>query len=249
MHYKQMTAIAAWHRFLVFACILLCVVVGMGDAAAADRAARAAARVKPSLVAALESAQLAWGAPLYIRVCKEEKDMEIWVQERGKKTYRLFRTYKIAYHSGSLGPKEKVGDGQVPEGFYHTDRASLNPASSYHLSFNINYPNALDRSLRRTGNLIMVHGNVVSIGCLAMTDAKIEEIYTLVEAALAHGQRRIPIHIFPFHMTPARLAAAEGGAWVPFWRDLLPAWQAFAGTRLPPATGHRAGRYTVTSPP
>ena len=77
----------------------------------------------------------------------------------------------------------------------------MNPNSQFHLSFNIGYPNDFDRAHQRTGTAIMVHGNRVSIGCLAMTDEKIEEIYTLCDAAHHGGQPFFRVHIFPFRMT------------------------------------------------
>lgn len=80
------------------------------------------------------------------------------------------KRYPIA--AWSTGLKMKEGDRQTPEGFYEVEPSGLNPRSNYHLSFNIGYPNAYDRSLNRTGSFIMVHGRDVSIGCLAMTDSR-----------------------------------------------------------------------------
>ena len=53
----------------------------------------------------------------------------------------------------------------------------------------------------RTGSQLMVHGDCVSVGCYAMTDEAIEEIWTLMQAALEHGEGTVPVHIFPFPMT------------------------------------------------
>ncbi len=88
----------------------------------------------------------------------------------------------------------------------------MKPDSRYHLAFNLGYPNAFDRALGRTGSLIMIHGNRVSIGCLAMTDEKIEEIYTLCAAAHANGQAMFRVHVFPFRMTAGRMAKAAGSS-------------------------------------
>jgi Flp pilus assembly protein TadD len=79
----------------------------------------------------------------------------------------------------------------------------MNPRSQFHLSFNLGYPNAYERAQGWTGSALMVHGACASIGCYAMTDAAIEEIYTLVERALIGGQGRVPVHAFPFRMTVA----------------------------------------------
>ncbi|WP_257390938.1 L,D-transpeptidase family protein [Snodgrassella alvi] len=107
--------------------------------------------------------------------------------------------------SGGLGPKKAEGDGKSPEGFYAMRKSLLNPNSNYHLAFNIGYPNAYDRSKSYTGSYIMIHGKCVSIGCYAMTDNGIEEIYALVIQALSSGQTQVPIHIFPFKMNTANM--------------------------------------------
>ena len=87
------------------------------------------------------------------------------MQEEGKKTFKLFKTYPICHYSGGLGPKLKEGDLQAPEGFYSVTKNKLNPNSRFHLSFNLGFPNALERSLGRTGSFLMIHGGCFSTGC------------------------------------------------------------------------------------
>ena len=178
----------------------------------------------------------ALGAPVFLRIFKESSELELWVQPEGAATFELAATWAVARWSGELGPKQQEGDRQAPEGFYYTDSGSLNPNSSYHLSFNINYPNAYDRSLGRTGSWIMVHGGKSSIGCFAMTDPVIEVIYGAVEEALKNGQEAVPVHVFPFRMTEERLAdVAEDHPWRAFWLDeLLPEYQRFEKERSDP---------------
>ena len=79
----------------------------------------------------------------------------------------------------------------------------MNPQSSEYLSFNIGFPNAFDQSLGRTGSFLMVHGGCRSVGCYAMTDYGIEEIYGLVYEAFQGGQAKIQLQAFPFRMTTA----------------------------------------------
>lgn len=112
--------------------------------------------------------------------------------------------------------------------------SGLNPRSNYHLSFNIGYPNSYDRFLNRTGSLIMVHGRDVSIGCLAMTDPGIEELYTMVEQAMAAGQKSVPVQIYPFVPTPARLIQEKDSPHAAFWSLLARAWK-WTETRHAPA--------------
>lgn len=213
-----------------------------------ERLEEVRARVEAPLKGALATADLRLGSPVYLRVLKEEKELELWMQPTEGEPWALFRKWRIANYSGTLGPKQKEGDMQAPEGFYEVGIKQLNPMSSFHLSFNIGYPNAYDRHHGRTGSLIMVHGSNVSIGCFAMTDPVIEEIYLLVEAALKAGQKTVPVHVFPFRMTEERLAQAEseGSAWAGFWRDeLRPGYEAFEKTGQPPMVRVVDGRYEV----
>lgn len=177
-----------------------------------DRSEAAKKRVAPRL-------EKLFGCPVYLRAFKEEEELELWVQQSG--TWHLHRTYPILGQSGDLGPKTAEGDEQVPEGFYAVTPRGMNPCSSYHLSFNIGYPNAYDTTQGRTGSLIMIHGNNCSIGCLAMGDPAIEEIYTLVAEALrAAPEHPVPVHIFPFRMTAARLSAEADSPHIDFWHYL-----------------------------
>jgi murein L,D-transpeptidase YafK len=136
--------------------------------------------------------------------------------------------------SGTLGPKLAEGDGQAPEGFYFVTPDRMKPDSRYHLAFNLGFPNAYDTAHGRTGSFLMVHGNRVSIGCFAMTDPKIEEIYTLCAAALTHGQPFFRVHVFPFRMTPERLAQTAGQPWHDFWQNLKQGYDWFETNHLPP---------------
>lgn len=211
------------------------------------RAGQAAARVEPRLRQELRDAGLEFGAPVFLRIFKLESQLELWVSDGTQ--YRRFRTYPICEYSGELGPKQRVGDRQAPEGFYTVRLGQLNPYSSYHLSFDLGYPNAYDRAHGRTGSLLMVHGSCVSIGCYAMGDGNIEEIYTLLAAALANGQSGVSVHAMPFRFdrpdTQARMQASE---WKQFWSQLQAGWDAFEARRIPPRVSVDAGRYLVSTP-
>jgi murein L,D-transpeptidase YafK len=191
---------------------------------------------------ALLAQQLSWGNAVFLRVFKEESQLELWV--KGKHAFVLFKTYPICYFSGTLGPKMREGDFQVPEGFYTIRPQAMNPWSQFHLSFNIGYPNSFDRAHNRTGSLIMVHGNCVSTGCLAMTDPAIEEIYALVEAALMAGQTSVPIHLFPFRMTPTQMRAHRNHPAHSFWQDLKMGYDRFEPDYLIPKIRVQGKRYT-----
>jgi murein L,D-transpeptidase YafK len=192
------------------------------------------ARNVTELEAALGEKGLKFGSPVFIRAFKEELLLELYVENKTTGRFEVFETYPIAAASGSLGPKLVEGDGQVPEGFYFVGPEAMNPNSTFHLSFNIGYPNEYDRSNGQTGSFIMVHGNSVSIGCLAMTDPKIEEIYAICGAAHEGGQPFFRVHVFPFRMTDERMAAAAGSEWIDFWKNLKTGYDLFEKSRIPP---------------
>ncbi|MDR2710022.1 MAG: murein L,D-transpeptidase [Burkholderiales bacterium] len=210
------------------------------------RSKAAIARVTPSLQQALAKKKLGLGAPVFIRIFKESKELEVWMRAGNSDgRYALFKTYPICTYSGKLGPKLKVGDWQAPEGFYRVAASQMNPYSNYHLSFDLGYPNAYDRAQQRTGSALMVHGNCVSIGCYAMTDGGIEEIYALVDAALRGGQPAFDVHVFPFRLTDEALASYKTHRWHDFWKELKQGYDAFEKTRTPPAIAVRNKHYVV----
>ncbi len=209
----------------------------------AGRAEDAAARLRPVLNRDLAKAGLRFGDPVFLRVFKDPGELELWVLRPSTGLYKRFRTYKIAKFSGELGPKLREGDRQAPEGFYSVAADRMNPRSAFHLSFNLGYPNAYDRHHGRTGSLLMVHGSNVSIGCYAMTDAFIEEIYTLCDAALKNGQENFAVHCFPFRLTEERLLRERESEWFEFWTNLKEGYDAFERRGVPPAWSVEAGRY------
>lgn len=204
-------------------------------------------KLEQRLTSETQAKGLAINSPIYLRIFKETSELELWRADTSG-AHRLFRTYPICTYSGTLGPKLSEGDNQAPEGFYSLMTNSLNPKSRFHLAMNIGYPNAYDRAHGRTGSYIMVHGNCVSIGCFAMGDDQIEEIYTLVSLALKHGQKSIPIHIFPFRPTPSRIATARQDKWHSFWHELTPAYSLFEQTRQVPRVIVEGKHYKILPP-
>lgn len=223
--------------------VLMKVTSKNSDSIGAPRAQAAAARVKPMLSTELAAKGLHWGDPVFLRAFKEEGQLELFVQDRESKRFVLLRTYQIAKQSGELGPKQREGDGQVPEGFYYAGRSAMKPDSTYHLAINCGYPNGYDRAHERTGSFIMIHGSTVSIGCLAMTDEKIEEIYSLCDAALLGGQDFFRIHLFPFRMTETRLAQGADHTWLEFWKNLKEGYDHFETHCIPPEVEVKNLRY------
>jgi len=180
---------------------------------------------------------------LFLRAFKKEAVIEVWGRNYGDARFALIKTYPVCAASGVLGPKRRQGDEQVPEGFYAIDR--FNPYSHFHLSLGLNYPNRQDRQRAAAANInhlggdIFIHGNCVSIGCMAMGDQAIEEIYLMALAARAaaarHDKRKIMVHVFPARLDAAGMADLEknmrDASIVAFWRELQPAYERFERTR------------------
>jgi murein L,D-transpeptidase YafK len=211
------------------------------DIPSSSRSREVIKRVRPGLKSQLKAKGLQFGSPVYIRIFKESGELEVWVKNSMR--FELFRNYSICYYSGKLGPKTRRGDLQSPEGFYFVRPRQLNPVSRFHLSFNIGYPNAYDRAFGRTGSALMVHGNCVSIGCYAMTDRNIEEIYTLVDGAFRNGQSFFRVHIFPFRMTEENMMEHAGSKWTSFWKNLKEGYDMFEVDKQPPNVIVRGKRY------
>ena len=190
---------------------------------------------------ALLSAKI--GDPIFIRIFKEESLLEVWIHSGAE--YQHLKDYFICAYSGYLGPKLQEGDRQAPEGFYKVKKYQLNPNSKFHLSFNLGFPNEYDHAHERTGSFLMVHGNCVSDGCYAMTDEKIEEIYTLVEGALQKGQKYVQVHAFPFRMTDANMALYGNSEWYDFWSNLKEGYDYFELEKLPPHIKVENKRYEI----
>lgn len=183
-------------------------------------------------------------APIFVRIFKEESELEIWKQRDDGRFYH-FKTFPVCNWSGGLGPKLKQGDKQAPEGFYQVASHQMNPNSSFHVSFNLGYPNAYDKALNRTGDFLMVHGKCRSAGCYAMTDALMEEIYALAREAFRGGQEKFYVHAFPFRMTEANMARHRKNRWYRFWRTLKQGYDHFEMHRIPPAVHVCERRYVV----
>ncbi len=137
-------------------------------------------------------------------VLKKERLVELWAD--GK----FIKNYPMTAFSGKLGPKKEEGDFQIPEGIYHP--VYLNPNSSYHLSVKLDYPNDFDRKMGQNdkrkylGDDIFIHGKAVSIGCVAIGDSAIEEVFFLVSRT---GMKNTEFIISPYDMRQGRRQELE----------------------------------------
>lgn len=174
---------------------------------------------------------------LFIRAFKKEQTLEVWIKETGKEEFELLHTYDFCTISGTLGPKRKEGDLQIPEGIYHINH--FNPQSNFYLSLGLNYPNTSDKILShatKPGGSIYIHGNCVTIGCIPITDDRIKELYVLAVEARNNGQEKIPVHVFPAQLdngTVEKLIAehSPNEKIQSFWKNLEPIYQDFKSTK------------------
>jgi len=177
---------------------------------------------------------------IYLRAFKTEKIIELWAKNRTDSAFILIREFPICDLSGSVGPKRRYRDLQVPEGFYKI--SDLNPFSKYYLSMEINYPNASDsiRGIRgHLGNHIFIHGSCISSGCLAITNERIKELFVYCIEAYNSGQQEIGITIFPARLTEANYSGlianfSKDKDKISLWANLRKSYDLFNQTMVQP---------------
>jgi hypothetical protein len=191
--------------------------LGIGSRTVPEVLEKVGPAVEPQLEAAARERGVVWppARTTWVAV-KDEKRLEAWVAEATGAFHHL-KTYEVLAASGGPGPKRREGDRQVPEGFYLL--SGLNPNSRYHLSVRVSYPNQEDIAHRvaprdELGGDIFVHGSAYSVGCLAVGDAAIEELFVLA-ARVPPRERRILIVPTDFRLRPD--AATSSDPWI---RDL-----------------------------
>jgi len=194
--------------------------------------AKATKELPPGLLALLRQKKMPKHSPIVVRIFKEEAELEVWKQDTSGH-FQLLKIYPICRWSGDLGPKLHQGDRQAPEGFYTVTPELMNPNSNYYLAINTGFPNSFDKANNRNGSLLMIHGDCSSMGCYAMTDEQISEIYALARDALL-GRPSFQVQAYPFRMTPANLARHRTHPQLAFWKMLKIGNDHFEATRLEP---------------
>jgi murein L,D-transpeptidase YafK len=213
-----------------------------------DFSNRAEAPIPARTVALMSQKGVTPESPTLIRAYKKESELEVW-KMRPDGTYVHLKTFPMCRWSGQLGPKIREGDRQAPEGFYAITPAQMNPNSAYYLSFNVGYPNALDRALGHSGGSIMVHGACSSAGCFSMTDQQIAEIYAIARTSFSGGQRAIQMQSYPFRMTAENLAKHRLDPNMAFWKQLKEGNDHFEVSLKEPRVAFCGRRYVFNAAP
>ena len=228
-------------RALSAAAVLAAALLGSACPAASDTPKHLAPI--PAATLALMTAQgTTASAPILMRSFKKEAELEVWKRNRDGRFVHV-KTFPICRWSGQLGPKLRTGDRQAPEGFYQVAPKQMNPNSVYHRSFDLGYPNALARAHGATGSYLMVHGVCSSMGCFAMTDRAVGEIYAIAREAFAGGQATLQFQSYPFRMTAANMARHRTDPNIGFWRQLKEGFDRLEATGEEPLVGVSGKRY------
>jgi murein L,D-transpeptidase YafK len=215
---------------------------GCTESSLEDIAPKAERALPDKLVTAMRHKGMTRTSAIMLRIFKEEGKLEVWKQKDNGR-FDLATSYDICKWSGVLGPKFTEGDRQAPEGFYTVGPHQMNPKSSYHLSFNIGFPNAYDRAHGRTGANLMVHGACSSAGCYSMTDEQVEQIYAFARDAFKGGQAAFQVQAFPFRMTAENMARYRKDPNYAFWQNLKEGYDHFEITKVPPKVDVCGRRY------
>lgn len=158
-------------------------------------------RVEPQLMSFFSKAGVSYPPKeIALLAFKSERTVELWAKNSDEKWTHI-HNYPLTGFSGRLGPKLKENDKQIPEGVYKL--VNFNPFSSMHLSMMINYPNDFDKQKgyqdgrKNLGNNIFIHGKNLSVGCLAVGDLAIDQLFILARRV---GLSNIKIIIAPNDM-------------------------------------------------
>ena len=210
--------------------------------------AKATKELPPELLSLLRQKKMPKHSPILVRLFKEEAELEVWKQDTTGR-FQILKTYPICRWSGDLGPKLQEGDGQAPEGFYAVTPKLMHPNSNYYLAINMGYPNSFDKANNRNGSFLMIHGDCWSVGCYAMTDEQISEIYSLARDSFLGGQPSFQVQAYPFRLTPANLARHRDNPNLAFWKMLKIGNDHFETTHLEPKADVCNRRYVFDAQP
>jgi len=242
-HYNELHKTFSYSRIAKCLCVSVLTIVFSGCVSTTlEVPSRGEIALSTELLSEMRAKDMTPNDPILIRIFKRESELEVWKRSNTGQ-YDLLKTFAMCRWSGQLGPKKAEGDRQAPEGIYHVGLSGLNPKSRYYLSFDLGFPNRLERAKGYTGSALMVHGACSSSGCFAISDESIAEVYALVREALRAGQKSVQVQSLPFRMTSENLARVIDNPNYQFWLDLKEASDRFELTRQIPEVNYCEGRY------
>ncbi|HBD7101890.1 TPA: L,D-transpeptidase family protein [Legionella pneumophila] len=185
--------------FILYCCNLFAMAPKLNWDKAIDKAIkRYGLRVEPQLISYFSKAGVSYPPKeIALLAFKSERKVELWAKNPDQEWTHI-HDYPLTGFSGHLGPKLRENDKQIPEGIYKL--VNFNPFSSMHLSMMINYPNSFDRQKgymdgrKELGNNIFIHGKNLSVGCLAVGDLAIDQLFILARRV---GLKNIQVIIAP----------------------------------------------------
>lgn len=185
--------------FILYCCNLFAMAPKLNWDKAIDKAIkRYGLRVEPLLISYFSKAGVSYPPKeIALLAFKSERKVELWAKNPSQEWTHI-HDYPLTGFSGRLGPKLRENDKQIPEGIYKL--VNFNPFSSMHLSMMINYPNSFDRQKgymdgrKELGNNIFIHGKNLSVGCLAVGDLAIDQLFILARRV---GLKNIQVIIAP----------------------------------------------------
>lgn len=193
-------------------------------------------RTEPELISFFSKARVSYPPnEIALLAFKKEQQVQLWAKNKHDR-WKYIHTYPITANSGRLGPKLKERDGQIPEGIYKL--TSFNPFSTWHLSMMINYPNEFDRlqaskdGRSQLGGNIFIHGKSRSVGCLAIGDAAIDQLFFLTHLV---GLNNVKLIIAPNDLRIAKPATSifAQPRWLPeLYKNIQTALAPFAISRM-----------------
>jgi murein L,D-transpeptidase YafK len=181
-------------------------------------------QVNAHLIPLFKKAHVAYPpAKVALLTFKKERTMELWAKNTIGH-WHFIKRYRLQAMSGHPGPKLHRRDDQIPEGIYKI--IEFNPYSHLHLSLELNYPNAFDRYFakhdgrRDLGGNIFIHGKNLSVGCLAIGDHAINELFVLLYRV---GRKHATVIIAPNDLRRERPAnlGYDNPRWVPILDKII----------------------------
>lgn len=184
----------------------------------------------PALAQAQAPAQTS--IPTLSGLIVDKKTNSLHLVSFAEPTYTVLKTYHTTLGIVS-GDKEKEGDKKTPEGIYFFDEVRRPPRllkKFGRMALTMNYPNAWDRLMQKTGSGIWLHStdepqrltkDFDSLGCVVVNDDEMTELY----ARVTHRTSPILVYDdFEKHkefMRPERLAHLEAfvKGWAQDWSE------------------------------